>query len=292
MRYVELFCGAGGTSCGLVGAGWECAGAADLDATALATYAANFPAHPVHRLDLARPLDDALVASSPCTAFSAANSARDPAHAALTATLATHVARVRPAWVVFENVPRAERSAEFGVFVDALRADGYEVAWGVVRALRAQTRRRLVLLACRAAPGAAAAAWAALAASEDDGPATMGEALAAAGVPCPAAHVYLPSCDERRRRSIYALTEPAPTIRGYVRPLRAAYPFTPRDATHDAAQVFAATPEHTAIFQGFPPAYAWVGSKTARARCVGNAVPPPLARRVGAAVLTAARARG
>jgi DNA (cytosine-5)-methyltransferase 1 len=43
MRYVELFCGAGGTSCGLVGAGWECAGAADLDATALATYAANFP---------------------------------------------------------------------------------------------------------------------------------------------------------------------------------------------------------------------------------------------------------
>ena len=53
-----------------------------------------------------------------------------------------------------------------------------------------------------------------------------------AGVACPAPFIYLPSCDERRRKSIYALTDAAPTIRGYVRPLRATYPFTPRDATH------------------------------------------------------------
>lgn len=115
MRYVDLFCGAGGTSCGLARAGWECVGAADVDATALATYALNFPRHPTHRLDLSQPLPDAprdewraaladgaLVGSSPCTDFSTANSApRD--RSALTVAFAHLTATLRP------RVVRTER---------------------------------------------------------------------------------------------------------------------------------------------------------------------------------------
>ena len=307
MKYVELFCGAGGTSCGLVDAGWECVGAADLDRNALATYARNFPTHPVHALDLSQPLDaslasewraqlahGAVVASSPCTDFSTANAAPRE-RSLLTATLAQHVASLRPAWVLFENVPRARHSAEFATFVDALRADGYAVAHGVVRALDAglaQTRTRLFLFAARDEERLRTA-WerfhdGLVSEGKARGRAmSMGECFAAAGVPCPTRYIYLPSCDEKRRKSIFSLDGPAPTIRCYLRPFRATYPFPPRDDTHDASQVFAATPEHTAALQGFPPDFAWEGSKTARARCIGNAVPPPLARRAASAITSA-----
>ena len=309
MKYVELFCGAGGTSCGLTEAGWECVGAVDLDATARATYARNFPAHPLHALDLAQPLDadlarrwraelaqGALVASSPCTDFSTANaSPRD--RSSLTATLAEHVVALQPAWVVFENVPRARNSAEFSHFLNELIDHGYTVAHGVVSALDAglaQTRKRLFLFAAKHEE-AVRVAWRTF----SDGLAaegvargravTMRECFASAGVACPTPFVYLPSCDEKRRKSIYSLDGPAPTVRGYLRPLRATYPFPPRDDARDPAQIFAATPEHTSALQGFPPDFCWVGSKTARARCIGNAVPPPLARRAASAIDRCAR---
>ena len=77
MRYVELFCGAGGTSCGLERAGWRCVGAADNSKAAIDTYSQNF-SHPSHLMDLSLPIEaevaeewkreleeGALVASSP-----------------------------------------------------------------------------------------------------------------------------------------------------------------------------------------------------------------------------------
>jgi DNA (cytosine-5)-methyltransferase 1 len=300
MRYVDLFCGAGGASCGLTRAGWENVGAVDWDERALAVYARNFPTHPVHRLDLSERLPDSLVetwkgtdvvwASSPCTDFSTANGGdkRRTDRSSLTATLAQHVLDLAPDWVCFENVPRARTQPEFAHLVDTLAAAGYRGASAVVHAVHAglpQTRKRLFFVATRLALDPEAVLRRFTASLTSSRPRTMRECFVDAGVACPTDFIYLPSCDERRRKSVFTLDGPGPTIRGYLRPFRTTYPFPPRDDTHDPHQVFAATPAHTAALQGFPPTFVWTGiSKTAAARAIGNAVPPPLAHLLARAI--------
>ena len=301
MRYVDLFCGAGGASCGLTRAGWENVGAADWDAHALSVYALNFPDHSVHRLDLAQPLpadlvaqwraalgdDGAVWASSPCTDFSTANLHPSGERSSLTAALAQHVLALAPRWFLFENVPRARNSAEFAALREALGAAGYATTHAVVTATgagMAQTRKRLFLVASRDGGCADEVLARFVASCEQHDAGTMRACFADAGVACPAPFVYLPSCNERYRKSVFTLDGPGPTVRGYLRPFRATYPFPPRDDTHDATQVFPATLEHIAALQGFPPHFRWCGSKTARAKCIGNAVPPPLAERLARAV--------
>ena len=299
MRYVDLFCGAGGASCGLVRAGWECVGAADADADALAVYARNFPTHPAHALDLSRPLpaalakswkrslrDGALWASSPCTDFSTANATprTDGSRSGLTLVLAEHVRRLRPAWLLFENVPRAESSAEFEALVDTLDRLRYDVCYGVVNALDfglAQSRKRLFLLAAR--DGDACAAWDRFA-TPRRAHATMRECFSKANVAVPAPFVYFQAPNEANRRSVWSVDAPAPTVRAIIRPFRDSYRFTPKDPTHDRRKVFAATCEHLAALQGFPRWFVFLGGQTACATAIGNAVPPPMASAVARAV--------
>ena len=300
MRYVEFFCGAGGTTCGLTQAGWDCVAAADYDASALRTYAANFPEHPTHQLDLSRPLDDALVdawrgvdavvASSPCTDFSSANRApRDRGR--LTAILATHVARLKPRWVLFENVPRAQKCAEYKELCELLRADGFHVADTVVLCVNAglaQNRKRLVMVADR--EGRAPDAIRRLQASLCVAPLTMSEAFARSGVDCPQPYMYMIMCNDKLRKSVFSVDGVAPTVRGIIRPLRASYSFPPRDDCHDRTRIFEATTAHTAALQGFPADYRWPGAKTRCALSIGNAVPPPVAGLIGRAVSASAAA--
>lgn len=297
MRYVEMFCGAGGTSSGMREAGWECIGAADWDEGALATYAANFD-HPCHKMDLSLPLDDkmcemwkgvkegALVASSPCTDFSTANSKRGEEAAGLTETLASHVKKLAPKWFLFENVPRAEKSSQFLSLLSSLREMGYEERHGVVCALGAgvpQKRKRLLMIACRE-KGKAEAAWKKFESSLCEDAPSMRSAFLEKGVEFGSDFIYIPSCDEKRRKSVFSIDGHSPTIRNYVRPFRSTYPFPPRDDTKDPNLVFAATVAHTSAIQGFPSSHVWKGSKTKVARWIGNAVPPPLAKKWGEAV--------
>ncbi|NTW40007.1 MAG: DNA cytosine methyltransferase [Cellulomonadaceae bacterium] len=77
--------------------------------------------------------------------------------------------------------------------------------------------------------------------------------------------------------------KPAVTIRTeFFKPEKGRYlhPERPRAITHFEA----------ALLQGFPQDYRWVGSKTAIARQIGNAVPIPLAAAIGRQLLRAARA--
>jgi DNA (cytosine-5)-methyltransferase 1 len=77
--------------------------------------------------------------------------------------------------------------------------------------------------------------------------------------------------------------KPAVTIRTeFFKPEKGRYlhPVRPRAITHFEA----------AILQGFPKDYRWIGSKTAIARQIGNAVPIPLAAAIGRRLLSAAAA--
>lgn len=302
MRYVDLFCGAGGTSCGFTRAGWECIGAADWDQNALNTYQLNFPSHPAVRADLSEALDDSLVeswraslhedgllaASSPCTDFSTANNKPSGRAAQLTAKLAEHIGRIRPAWVSFENVPNAVKSDQFASLLRSLEEQGYSVKHGVVSALDAglpQRRRRLFLVASRYHN--VEVVWAHFLSTLNMPASTMRETFTYAGLDCPKPFVYFHSCHERLRKSIHAVDGIGPTVRTVLRPFRASYPFTSRDDCSDRDEIFAANTQHMSAMQGFPADYKWSGSKTNVARCIGNAVPPPLAERMARAITSA-----
>lgn len=300
MRYLDLFSGCGGVACGLAESGWTCVAAADVDKTACALYSANFPTHPVECRDLATsPIDvniadGVLIGGPPCQDFSAATRSppTDRPRAALTSVFVEHATRLQPRFVVYENVPRAASSMEFKMMVDALVAHGYTVHYETVCVARlgmAQNRRRLILLASRNADEVRAA-WSVLRAQFCQKAASMRECFAAAGVHVETQHVYIAARDPRHRRSVYSLEETAPTVRCSLRPFRPRYEFTARDSAQSRDEVVSLTTAHVAALQGFPSWYVWSGTKTAQARCIGNAVPPPLAAAIARAIDAACNA--
>ena len=306
MKFVDLFCGAGGASQGIRNAGGTCAGAVDADADALIVYSRNHPDHPAHRLDLTVPLPEALAcewrealacgllwASSPCQGFSAARhpnaaSAVDSVH--LTVDLAAHLRRLLPMWFVFENVRPVAKSVEFQGLCDALVSLRYSMRYGIVHTQNlgmTQSRKRLILIAGREATDSVVQdIWEQVHRRRGESPPTMRECFASTGIDCgDIDHIYIPACDAKGRRSVYSLDDTkAPTVRGMVRPFRETYVFTPRDSCHDRTRIKAITCEHNAVLQGFPPSFAWPVPQTKRARFIGNAVPPPLAQAIVPAI--------
>lgn len=307
MRYVDLFCGAGGASAGLRAAGWECVGAFDNDVDAVATYGANFPDHPCTLWDLGEPLPpnampvdvDVVVGGPPCQDFSTAcfmRVRRLGARSRLTQAFAERALALHPTWIVFENVAVLAIQPAFVELRARLHAAGYATAHRVVntRAVgMAQPRKRLLLLA-HADARRVAAAWAAfdaLAAAAPPPP-TLRETFAAHGIVEERNHCYYPMPNlDPTQKNVFALDTPADsplfTVRARTRPMPASYVLRPRDSTRDRDDVFPVRTEHALALQGFPRDFV-LPVRGARAdKLVGNAVPPPLAALVARAVAAA-----
>jgi DNA (cytosine-5)-methyltransferase 1 len=142
---VDLFCGVGGLSLGLIQAGFRLLGGFDWDQTVLGTYAANFPDIPAVRCDLLSRSGedlqgdlclngariDLLVGGPPCQGFSVggkkANS--DPRNEGVLA-FARLVTELRPRYFVMENVRGFLSGAHAGRrkrFCKVLEKGGYRV---------------------------------------------------------------------------------------------------------------------------------------------------------------------
>ena len=183
VRTIDLFAGCGGLSIGLAEAAralnrpFRPLLAVDLDATATATYAANFPTAAALRTDVEDLLPgavgsaltpaerllarqhrevDVLVGGPPCQGHSDFNNrtrhADDKNELYRTMVRAAEV--FTPEHVLIENVPGAvnDRRAVVQRTADALTDLGYDVGIGVVNLSEIgvpQTRRRLILMASR-----------------------------------------------------------------------------------------------------------------------------------------------
>lgn len=177
IRVVDLFSGAGGTSCGLREAGMVPIAAVDIDSGALATYAANFPMARTIAADIrsvavetlaalvrgGRRSDTILLAAcAPCQPFSRQNrqkKERDE-RADLLGEVVRFVEGLRPEFILIENVPaiRQQHRSSGGpleAFLTRIGELGYAHAVETVQVADygvPQNRPRLVVLASRIGP--------------------------------------------------------------------------------------------------------------------------------------------
>lgn len=175
---VDLFCGIGGLTYGLLSAGVKVAAGYDLDATCKFPYEANNSGATFHQKDVTSlSADDlkahfikgtkkVLVGCAPCQPYSSITNkvrkgqdskALEENWGPLRAFLRL-IVEVRPDVVSMENVTRLanrDKNPIYGEFIDGLEGAGYDVTetnvycpdYGVP-----QTRRRLVVLASRHGP--------------------------------------------------------------------------------------------------------------------------------------------
>ncbi|MFY1654002.1 DNA cytosine methyltransferase [Solwaraspora sp. WMMB762] len=166
---VDLFCGVGGLSYGLLKAGIHVAAGVDVDDSCDYPFRANIDA-PFHRRDVRELTADELAAMwpgksvrvlagcAPCQPFSSYRRGVDTSQEAqwpLVDEMLRLIAGTLPEIVTMENVPRIVSTAIFRKFVAGLRELGYSVdhsscfcpAYGVP-----QRRRRMVLVASLLGP--------------------------------------------------------------------------------------------------------------------------------------------
>ena len=313
---VELCSGAGGQSLGLERAGFSHLALAEIDPDACNTLRANRPDWPVLQADVrsltvgslpaAAAGADLLAAGVPCPPFSVAGLGRGPddERDLFPAVLAL-TAQLRPRAVLVENVRGLlqQRFAPYRAGISKALAElGYTAEWRLLFASDygvPQLRPRAIMVALPVdllwsfrwpVPGPTA-----------DRPVTAGRALRAsmAAAGWELADVWAlgadrvaptlcggsrrhggPDLGPSRARSTWA----AMGVNGGSVADRPPQPGDPLPVR--------LTPEQLAVLQGFPPDWAFTGTKTARCRQIGNAFPPPVARAMGEQVRRALEHEG
>lgn len=166
---IDLFCGAGGLTHGLIQAGIPVVAGIDVDAACRYPFETNnssrFIAKDIKNVkpaDLKKLYGDAeiriLAGCAPCQPFSTYSQRYDTLTSPrwpLLYQFARLIKSVRPDVVTMENVPLVEKHAVFDDFVATLRRLGYNVWQGVVDCTQyglPQTRRRMVILASLIGP--------------------------------------------------------------------------------------------------------------------------------------------
>jgi len=167
IRAVDLFCGVGGLTHGLVKGGVNVVAGIDVDEACRFPYEANnktkFIKQDISKLkstNLANLFGDAkftlLAGCAPCQPFSTySRGARKVGDSdwELVATFGRLVRLSKPHFVTMENVPQVEHHKVFRDFLANL--NGYHVAWETVECEEIgvpQTRKRLVLMASKLGP--------------------------------------------------------------------------------------------------------------------------------------------
>ncbi|MBI3775538.1 MAG: DNA cytosine methyltransferase [Gammaproteobacteria bacterium] len=169
IKAIDLFCGVGGLTHGLIRGGVNVVAGIDLDGACRYPYEANnsralFLEQDVKDLTgasvsklLGKARFTLLAGCAPCQPFSTySRSDRKRGRNSdweLVASFGRLVREVRPHFVTMENVPQVEQHPVFQKFLSAL--EGYHLVWSALDCSSIgvpQTRKRLVLLASRLGP--------------------------------------------------------------------------------------------------------------------------------------------
>ena len=284
---VDLFCGCGGLTLGLENVGFNVVCGIDNWQETLDVYASNFT-HDVKNVDLSdvkRSVQvirtyspDILVGGPPCQDFSQAGKRKEKDRANLTIAFARIIQNVRPKVFLMENVDQLTKSISFSKAEKIFRESGYGLTITLLDASLCgvpQKRKRYFVIGILDAPHNALEKE--LERNLSENPMTVrdyfGDALQT--------EYYYRHPWSYKRRAVYCIDEPSPTVRGVNRPIPPGYPGHHLDATKDMSNVRPLTTIERSMVQTFPAGFVWHGSKTNIEQMIGNAVPVKLAEYVG-----------
>ena len=291
MRVVDLFSGCGGMSLGFANAGFDVVTAVDNWDPAIEIYQRNFT-HPILKRDLldveARApeitalLPNMIIGGPPCQDFSSAGK-RDEGggRANLTVAFAEIIKHVGPQWFVMENVARAAKSQAYcrarAVFVEA----GYGLTEKVLDASLCgvpQERKRFFVIGHLGSDDGEflEMLYARMACTQMTLRDYFGDSL---GI-----EHYYRHPRSYKRRAVFSIDEPSPTIRGVNRPIPDGYPGHPGDTLPIEKVARQLTTAERARVQTFPPDFVFCGAKASVEQAIGNAVPVKLAEFVAGTV--------
>jgi DNA (cytosine-5)-methyltransferase 1 len=229
MKVIDLFAGIGGLSLGFQNAGFEIVAAIDHWQAAMEIYQANFN-HDALLMDLSQISDyqkfkdyhpDIIMGGPPCQDFSSAGK-RDEnlGRADLTLSFANIIAQVKPTWFVMENVERITKSITLQKALKIFKGAGYGLSYQILDASRCgvpQFRKRFFLVGLLSAQDGFLDYY--LNQYLTEKPMTIFDYLGhELGIEYYYRHPW-----SYKRRAIFSIYEPSPTIRGVNRPIPKGY---------------------------------------------------------------------
>ncbi len=286
MNVVDLFAGGGGLSLGFTLSGFNVVAAFENWEPAIKLYEANFK-HPVINMDLSKKeaVDkiaeyepDIIIGGPPCQDFSSAGK-RDESlgRSDLTVSFAEIVSALKPHYFVMENVDRSLHSNAMRNAWTCLKKNGYGLTIKVLNASHygvPQNRKRLFIV------GELGAEDQFLSEFLDEGKAEKTMTVRDyVGNRFGITHYYRHP-RSYKRRGVFSIDEPSPTVRGVNRPVPKGYPGHAGDPVQVTKNLRPLTTKERSLIQTYPDEFRLVGCKTDLEQIIGNAVPVNLAKHV------------
>lgn len=290
LKVIDLFAGCGGFSLGCQQAGFKILVGFDNWESAISVYRDNFD-HPIINLDLSQPLDtnlfknydpDMIIGGSPCQDFSSAGKRNEQlGRGNLTLSLAKIVSEVKPEWFIIENVERIEKSSIVSSVLELLQLSGYGLTKIILNASYChvpQSRKRYFLIGKLGEKEQFLESI--LIKNLSQKPMTVFDYLGnSLGI-----EYYYRHPRSYKRRGVFSIYEPSPTIRGVNRPIPKNYEFHRGDACTIFDKIRPLTTLERSYLQTFPKTFKFSGTKTDLEHMIANAVPVNLAKYVAMAI--------
>lgn len=290
LKVVDLFSGCGGLSLGIENAGFDVVAGFDNWELAINVYQQNFK-HQAFVTDLGnlqgqfdiikRLKPDIIVGGPPCQDFSSAGK-RDESlgRGNLTISFAEIVNVIKPLFFIMENVDRFVKSTKYKEAKKIFKSANYGLSEKILDASLCgipQSRKRFFWI------------------GELDGedrkiepylennlatqPMTIRQYFNSISKALDIEHYYRHP-RSYKRRGVFSVDEPSPTVRGVNRPIPKTYKPHPGDSALVSSNVRPLTTLERSYLQTFPENFVFQGSKTDLEQLIGNAVPVKLAEYV------------
>ncbi|GBF78648.1 DNA cytosine methyltransferase [Aphanothece sacrum] len=292
MKVIDLFAGCGGLSLGFQNAGYSILAAYDNWEASVNVYRQNFN-HPIYNWNLNQYLlylehfknlnPDMIIGGPPCQDFSSAGK-RDEnlGRGDLTIAFVKIISEVLPKIFVLENVERFNQTHKYLQAKAILKKAEYGITEIILDASLCGVPQKIKRFF-----------WIGIYQGKDNElnlylkknlsqkSMTIRDYLGDKfGI-----DYYYRHPRSYKRRAIFSIDEPSPTIRGVNRPIPKTYQSHLGDATLLSSKIRPLTTQERSYLQTFPDNFIWEGSKTNLEQMIGNAVPVKLAEYVANCIL-------
>ena len=291
MKTVDLFAGCGGLSLGFQNAGFNVVAAFDYWHPAIEIYRENFQ-HPIFEKDLSKEdvssfigdfSPDIIIGGPPCQDFSSAGKRNENlGRADLSLAFANIITSIKPRWFVMENVDRIEKSRVLESVLQIFRKSGYGLTSSVLNASYCgvpQARKRYFLIGQLDGEDDVLSFY--LQKNQSKTPMSVFDYLGdVLGFEYFSRHQR-----SYKRRAVFSIHEPSPTIRGVNRPIPKTYKKHEGDLCDINESLRPLTTIERSYIQTFPNTFKFKGNKSDLEQMIGNAVPVKLAEYVARGIL-------